>query len=86
MEKIVFVERANGLFESRPVQTGWRYGDRVEITKGLIAGDVVVLSSAFLLDSESNISSLRAAAITSRDETQKQPEDHSQHMMHGHGH
>jgi len=86
MEKLVFVERANGLFEARPVQTGWRYGDRVEITKGLSAGDVVILSSAFLLDSESNISSLRSAAITTDNETQKQPEDHSQHMMHGHGH
>jgi len=51
----VFVERADGAFEPRAVGTGWRFGDRVEIVRGLAAGDRVVTSGAFLLDSESRL-------------------------------
>ena len=51
----VFVERADGAFEPRDVATGWRFGDRVEIVRGLAAGDRVVTSGAFLLDSESRL-------------------------------
>jgi len=51
----VFVERADGAFEPRDVETGWRFGDRVEIVRGLAAGDRVVTSGAFLLDSESRM-------------------------------
>jgi multidrug efflux pump subunit AcrA (membrane-fusion protein) len=53
LKKRVFVERADGAFEPREVETGWRFGDRVEIVKGLMAGDRVVVSGTFLLDSES---------------------------------
>src|SRR6476661_7698355 len=55
LNKRVFVERADGAFEPRDVETGWRFGDRVEITKGLAAGEHVVISGSFLLDSESRM-------------------------------
>jgi RND family efflux transporter MFP subunit len=55
LNKRVFVERADGAFESRNVATGWRFGDRVEIVEGLAAGDRVVVSGTFLLDSESRM-------------------------------
>jgi Cu(I)/Ag(I) efflux system membrane fusion protein len=55
LRKRVFVERADGAFEPRDVETGWRFGDRVEITKGLAAGEHVVISGSFLLDSESRM-------------------------------
>ena len=51
----VFVDRGNGWFEPRVVQTGWRFGDRVEIVKGLAAGERVVASGTFLVDSESRL-------------------------------
>jgi membrane fusion protein, copper/silver efflux system len=54
-KKRVFVERAAGLFEPREVETGRRFGDRVEIVRGLAAGDRVVVSGTFLLDSESRM-------------------------------
>ena len=38
LKKTVFVDRGNGFFEPRQVETGWRTGDRIEITKGLMAG------------------------------------------------
>jgi len=55
LTKRVYVERADGAFEPRDVETGWRFGDRVEIVRGLAEGDRVVVSGTFLLDSESRM-------------------------------
>ena len=55
LKKRVFAERADGTFEPREIETGWRFGDRVEIVKGLAAGDRVVVAGTFLLDSESRM-------------------------------
>ena len=57
LKKIVFVDRGNGYFDPRRVQTGWRFEDRVEILKGLAPGERIVLSGVFLLDSESRMKS-----------------------------
>ncbi len=59
LRKTVFVDRGNGYFEPRRVETGWRVGERVQILKGLMAGERVVISGNFLLDSESR---MKAAA------------------------
>jgi RND family efflux transporter MFP subunit len=55
LRKTVFVDRGNGFFEPRQVETGWRHGDRVEITKGLEPGERIVISGTFLVDSESRL-------------------------------
>jgi multidrug efflux pump subunit AcrA (membrane-fusion protein) len=55
LKKTVFVERSAGVFEPRAVETGWRFGGRVEIVNGLIPGDRIVVSGTFLLDSESRM-------------------------------
>jgi Cu(I)/Ag(I) efflux system membrane fusion protein len=60
LKKIVFVERAAGLFEPRQVETGWVFGGRVEIVKGLAAGDLVVVDGTFLLDAETRLRAARA--------------------------
>ena len=62
LKKRVFAERADGTFEPREVETGWRFGDRVEIVKGLAAGDRVVVAGTFLLDSESRMRRSRLGA------------------------
>jgi RND family efflux transporter MFP subunit len=51
----VFVDRGDGFFEPRSVKTGWRFGDRVQITEGLKEGERVVSSGTFLVDSESRL-------------------------------
>ena len=61
LKKTVFVYRGDGLFEPRTVSTGERWQNRVEITSGLEAGERIVVSGTFLLDSESQ---LRAPAGT----------------------
>ena len=55
LRKTVFVDRGNGYFEPRLVETGWRIGDDVEVTKGLVAGERIVTSGTFLVDSESRM-------------------------------
>jgi RND family efflux transporter MFP subunit len=55
----VFVDLGNGYLEPRQVVVGERHGDRVAITRGLSAGERVVSSGTFLIDSESQ---LKAAA------------------------
>jgi membrane fusion protein, copper/silver efflux system len=52
LKRAVFVDRGEGAFEAREVETGWRLGDRVEIVKGLSPGERIVTSSTFLLESE----------------------------------
>ena len=55
---IVIVEQQTGVFEPREVRLGIASGDDQEIVEGVAAGELVVTSSQFLIDSESN---LRAA-------------------------
>lgn len=55
MRKTVFVDKGNGYFEPRDVEIGDRIGDRIEIVKGLQAGERIVTSGNFLLDSESQL-------------------------------
>ena len=67
----VFVATGDGAFEPREVATGIRYGDRVQILKGLEEGESVVGSGLFLLDSESRLqlaasgAAKKAAAVVS---------------------
>ena len=59
LRKTVFVDLGDGYFEPRQVQTGWRVGDQVEVTRGLMNGERIVIAGTFLIDSESR---MRAAA------------------------
>ncbi len=61
--KTVFVDRGNGYFEPRRVETGWRFDDRVEVVSGLKAGERIVLSGAFMLDSESRMKAAAAGIV-----------------------
>ena len=59
LRQVVFVSRGEGNFEPREVQTAEHAGDKAVVTKGLKAGETVVSSANFLIDSESQ---LQAAA------------------------
>ncbi|HET6491122.1 MAG TPA: efflux RND transporter periplasmic adaptor subunit [Syntrophales bacterium] len=63
LKKTVFVDRGNGYFEPREVETGWRFANRVEIVKGLEPGEKIVVSGNFLIDSESRME-LAAAGMS----------------------
>jgi len=51
----VYVEHGEGIFEPREVETGWRFGERVEILRGVLPGERVVVEATFLVDSESRL-------------------------------
>jgi Cu(I)/Ag(I) efflux system membrane fusion protein len=51
----VFIARSGGHFEPRRVRVGSQSGDWVQILAGLSAGDTVVASASFLIDSESRL-------------------------------
>jgi membrane fusion protein, copper/silver efflux system len=70
LRKTVYVDHRNGYFEPRRVETGWRFGDRIEITRGLMEGERIVVSGNFLLDSESR---LKAAAMGLPDDAPTDP-------------
>ncbi len=53
--RVVYVERPDGTFESRDVQTGHNRGGRVLILQGLAAGDKVVVRGALLLDAQAEL-------------------------------
>jgi Cu(I)/Ag(I) efflux system membrane fusion protein/cobalt-zinc-cadmium efflux system membrane fusion protein len=53
---VVFVARGDGKFDARPVETGVTDDDGyVQVRSGLAAGDKVVTSAQFMLDSESKL-------------------------------
>ena len=53
--QIAFVERGDGYLEPREVELGARVGDDFIVTKGLKAGEQIVTSANFLIDSESQL-------------------------------
>jgi len=54
-QHILFVDKGQGLFEPRDVRVGTAAGDVVEIQSGVAAGERVVTSGNFLIDSESRL-------------------------------
>lgn len=56
VRKVAFVDRGGGKYEPRDIQVGVEgEGGMVEVLVGLEAGDVIVTSGQFLLDSESKL-------------------------------
>ncbi|GAC1665870.1 MAG: hypothetical protein NVS9B4_21540 [Candidatus Acidiferrum sp.] len=53
--EIAFVERSDGYLEPREVKLGSRVGDDFVVLKGLKAGEQIVTSANFLIDSESQL-------------------------------
>lgn len=65
LRKVVFVDKGDGYFEPRRVETGWRRGGLVEITRGLMNKERIVVAGTFMIDSESR---MQAAAMGIYDE------------------
>jgi YHS domain-containing protein len=70
LRKTVFMDRGDGFFEPRRVETGQRFGEQVEIVQGLKPGERIVISGNFLIDSESR---MRLAAAGMFGEVAKDP-------------
>jgi Cu(I)/Ag(I) efflux system membrane fusion protein len=84
----VVLALGGGQFRGQPVLTGIESGDRVAILAGLSAGDEVVISGQFLIDSESNIDTALQrmnGSVSDRSKIEEQrtsdETDHSHHVM-----
>jgi membrane fusion protein, copper/silver efflux system len=55
MRQIAFVDRGDGYIEPRELELGARVGDDFIVLKGLKAGDQIVTTANFLIDSESQL-------------------------------
>ena len=71
---IAFVDRGEGYFEPRTLQLGLRLPDRFEVLDGLTAGEMVLVSGNFLVDSEAK---LKAALAAAGSHTASAPAGHS---------
>jgi len=60
---LVFVDSGGGSLQAEPVQLGRSGSDYVEVLSGLNAGQRVVTSAQFLLDSESNLAEVMKSMI-----------------------
>ena len=89
----VFVDRGNGYLEPREVEIGDRLGDRIEILRGLKAGERIVTSANFLIDSESQLKAAVAGmsgpaqrSLCRRQQHAAQPIQHTKGRTHDQSH
>jgi len=76
--QIVFVDRGSGYLEPREVQLGPQANDEYIVLKGLHAGERIVTSANFLIDSESQLqAAIGSYASPSPGATTSQPKDTS---------
>ena len=69
MQKIVYLETSDGVFEPRQVELGGSFGNRVSVKHGLAEGDRVVTSGNFLIDSESRMKPAALRTVNEKHDT-----------------
>ncbi len=80
-EERVIVALGEGRFAARPVVAGIESGDYIEIKEGLAAGEMVVTSAQFLIDSEASLKA-SLARMTAPEAAAEPPADaHAGHDM-----
>lgn len=71
-----------GRFRAVPVVAGVEAGERVEVREGLQAGQRVVTSGQFLIDSESNLTTALARSESAEEAEESAPAAHGEHHHH----
>jgi Cu(I)/Ag(I) efflux system membrane fusion protein len=79
---VVLVERGEGRYEPRPVDTGQRGDELVEIRGGLRAGERVVVGANFLIDAESNLRAVLGSFGAPPQPPAGPPPSHPEHQGH----
>ena len=80
---LVMVAKDGGRYVPAEVQVGREAGGKTEILAGLAAGEKVVASGQFLLDSEASLAGLHARPITGADTQAKAAAAPALHRSHG---
>lgn len=81
--KVAFVSTGEGRFEPRSVELGREVdGDKIEVLGGLAAGEKVVVSGQFLLDSESRVRESFVKMMKKKEVREAVPRDDPQMKKH----
>ena len=79
---VVIVAPGDGVFEPREVELGLTAQGMQEVTDGLSAGEEIVVSSQFLIDSESNLKAAISQLLRGDAEQEPVPDGPMQHHHH----
>ena len=79
---VVIVAKGGGVFEPREVELGLADGGMQEVAAGLSPGEAVVISSQFLIDSDSNLKAAISQLLS--DDASEQPRPASVPTHHHH--
>lgn len=79
LRRTVFVETAPGRLEPREVETGERSGGKVQIVRGVAAGERVAVGANFLLDAESRLGVAPASAAADSAPATGASDPHGEH-------
>ncbi|WP_348262669.1 efflux RND transporter periplasmic adaptor subunit [Telmatobacter sp. DSM 110680] len=78
--QIAFLDKGQGSLEPREIETGARLGDSVVVLKGLKAGDRIVSSASFLLDSEAQLQSSMSGYLPQQQNASPQQSTEQMHI------
>ena len=81
---VVIVAAGDGVFQPREVELGIGAEGMQEVTQGLVPGEEIVVSSQFLIDSESNLKAAISQLLRGNGQEAPAPDDNMQHQHHHH--
>ena len=79
---VVIVAAGDGVFQPREVELGIGAEGMQEVTEGLAPGEEIVVSSQFLIDSESNLKAAISQLLRGKGQEAPEPDDNMQHNHH----
>jgi len=79
--QIAFIDRGQGLLEPREIETGLRFDESVVVLKGLKAGDRIVSSANFLVDSEAQLQSAIGGYMPVAQQTANTPQQATEELQ-----
>ena len=81
---VVIVAAGDGVFQPREVELGLAAEGMQEVTHGLAPGEEIVVSSQFLIDSESNLKAAISQLLRGDEREAPVPDEAMQHHHHHH--
>lgn len=79
--QIAFIDRGQGSLEPREIETGLRLDDSVVVLKGLKAGDRIVSSANFLVDSEAQLQSAMGGYMPAPQQSTSVPQQATEQLQ-----
>jgi Cu(I)/Ag(I) efflux system membrane fusion protein/cobalt-zinc-cadmium efflux system membrane fusion protein len=79
--QIAFIDKGKGSLEPREIETGLRLDDSIVVLKGLKAGDRIVSSANFLVDSEAQLQSAMSGYMPAPQQSVSSPQQATEQLQ-----